>query len=1751
LVKVYSKVLLLGIFFSFFTGFAFKASAQCSGLNFTASSRKGCSPLVVQFTAKGFLPGSTFQWNAQGNTVSGKDTITFVYTVPGVYPVQMIVTPAMATSSCPTVNKDTFITVLPSPNPDMRVKPGLTVCSGGNAVIFGDSTVGGTSRVWVLEGNLFTASKVTYTFTGRGTIPVNLSVSNKYGCAASITTNLNISDSLPVDICAQISVNSPTNVVSVFRPVTGVVPFYRDIDSFEWSFPGGTPSTYYSSTPSLIKVTYPDNTKKYNVMLKVLMSDGCSYTMLRKGFISPFITPSFSNKCAGTANSFVVATDASDAARDQYQFSFPGASEVDPYPPLCNDCKESKVTYKDAGSYTAKVSYVYNNGLGCTISVGYPNFVTVQGPAASFISSSNQLCTLSDTAHFKNTSNISGAPNVKYTWYIIDSGGVDGLPVKVLKKLGTSIGPDTSFTPSILGSNAWHSFGVILVAKSTNGCQDSFVQLRFITVASPKADFTTNKISCFAQSSGIGLVAKPTPPAGKTINYKYDWWIRSETDYNDTFVSSGATGLFNPDRVGKYDVKLTISNGHCTGDTMEIGKVQVLGDSTIFTATPRVGCMTPNFISTVSVGKESIYPNDPNNPPIYHWRVDPFFQDLITFVDPYAESTQVIFKVHGCFDIYLDIITHIGTDTCKETIVNHNYICPGVNISFQVQPRTCIGDTIPVNNFSAANTFGYKWSVEPAALAIIVPNDTAKNISIIFNADTCYTVKLIGSQIVGGQQCTDTSIANNVCMPVLKTDFYTSTPSFYCAPSVGRFYDSIPITDPSLLPVKYLWNFDDGDSLLTTKKDTIAHVYTSIKKGEYNVKLTAFYGNGCSYTVIKNKIIDVVGPVPDFTMDHKLGCDSTVIQFKNTSKNVNDFYFFYGDGSTVGTGTIYSHNYVIQDPKIDSVTYFPILLETDDTVCKVYHKDTVKLYRTPIDAKITEDKDLGCVPLTVHFHAVSRAGNTWKWDFDGDGIIDDSTHKDPVFTYKTPGKYRAKLTLSFHGHCPYTVYSDTIYAAPNAIAGFIPNPRTFCGRQVINFKNTNSNTAKYIFNYGDGSAADSNVIIPHTYHFTANGQPDSLRFYPKMIAYNAAGCSDTFKTWITAYEVPVAGFKSSVVSGCGPLKVHFTDTSSNRFGTEWDFNNDGKIDSYGKEADWTFEAGLYSVKLKTFSIHNCIDSVVKLNMIDVNEPPRADFSVSDSIVCYKNAVQFTNLTEPFEKVVSWQWQFGDPAALYHTSSQLDPEFRFYTPGWHEVILTATDDKGCTSTIKKRAVFVADTLPPPNSKLLYATVTDTNSVNLSWNKGNYPLFKSYKLNRLENGKAVEIFSSTNVNDTQFTDASTKLNTYANIYCYSIQTINACDQASFAGYAHCTILLSENALPGPVNSLNWSPYIGWQPVAYRIFRAGADGKMVQINSVSGTTLTYGDTVVCDETYCYFVEAVSDSGFLSKSNITCLHTLYTKLTKPVNLAYVTTVNDNQIQLAWDTTGYKNLSGYAIDKYNVYLGWTNNYGFTTLNTFTDKNVDISGNSYTYRIRAVDRCSYTNPASNNGTSILLNQKISADNVALSWNSYRIWRSGVKYYKVQVQLKNKSYKTIATIADTFYVDDSVYHSIDTAYCYRVVAYENAPDQDSSISNKTCAVLPARVFVPNAFTPGNNDDLNDTWQVSALSVYNAVGQKLKSFNVRVFNRWGTLVFETNDLTKGWDGNFKGKPSPVGVYIYILDAEGIDGRKIHTNGSITLM
>ena len=115
----------------------------------------------------------------------------------------------------------------------------------------------------------------------------------------------------------------------------------------------------------------------------------------------------------------------------------------------------------------------------------------------------------------------------------------------------------------------------------------------------------------------------------------------------------------------------------------------------------------------------------------------------------------------------------------------------------------------------------------------------------------------------------------------------------------------------------------------------------------------------------------------------------------------------------------------------------------------------------------------------------------------------------------------------------------------------------------------------------------------------------------------------------------------------------------------------------------------------------------------------------------------------------------------------------------------------------------------------------------------------------------------------------------------------------------------------------------------------------------------------------------------------------------------------------------------------------------------------------------------------------------------------------------------------------------TYYVTGVSLLQGCPQTDSF----RVTVIEQDVFVPSAFSP-NGDGINDIFHVTARKLIT-----LQEF--KIMNRWGQQIFETRDISKGWDGNFKGKMQDPGVYYYMIKVASPTGKTQFLKGDITLI
>jgi gliding motility-associated-like protein len=115
-------------------------------------------------------------------------------------------------------------------------------------------------------------------------------------------------------------------------------------------------------------------------------------------------------------------------------------------------------------------------------------------------------------------------------------------------------------------------------------------------------------------------------------------------------------------------------------------------------------------------------------------------------------------------------------------------------------------------------------------------------------------------------------------------------------------------------------------------------------------------------------------------------------------------------------------------------------------------------------------------------------------------------------------------------------------------------------------------------------------------------------------------------------------------------------------------------------------------------------------------------------------------------------------------------------------------------------------------------------------------------------------------------------------------------------------------------------------------------------------------------------------------------------------------------------------------------------------------------------------------------------------------------------------------------------------CYRILAYEDGGEATVSWSNDVCFTFDPNVYVPNAFTP-NNDNLNDGFGV--------VGIAVNEYRIQIYNRWGEKIYESEDIDAKWDATYLGKDVQVGTYLYLINFTDFDGKIYQRTGTINLI
>ena len=213
------------------------------------------------------------------------------------------------------------------------------------------------------------------------------------------------------------------------------------------------------------------------------------------------------------------------------------------------------------------------------------------------------------------------------------------------------------------------------------------------------------------------------------------------------------------------------------------------------------------------------------------------------------------------------------------------------------------------------------------------------------------------------------------------------------------------------------------------------------------------------------------------------------------------------------------------------------------------------------------------------------------------------------------------------------------------------------------------------------------------------------------------------------------------------------------------------------------------------------------------------------------------------------------------------------------------------------------------------------------------------------------------------------------------------------------------------------------------------------------------------------------------------------------------------------------------------------------DNDVDLSAHRYTYYISVWDECELIEKTSNRTRQIYATINSNEGTNTISWNPYDGAGNLVSYNLLRKTEGEPSWTPVATTQSCTLEDNTTQYG---RVWYRVEAEYINPQ-----SGHRCFALSQiveyhgepTVWVPNIFTPGR--DNNNRFLPKTMFV------KDKEYTMRIYNRFGLLVFETTDINEAWDGRYKGKVVPAASYVYIIQYLGDDNYSNIIKGTVTVL
>lgn len=856
----------------------------------------------------------------------------------------------------------------------------------------------------------------------------------------------------------------------------------------------------------------------------------------------------------------------------------------------------------------------------------------------------------------------------------------------------------------------------------------------------------------------------------------------------------------------------------------------------------------------------------------------------------------------------------------------------------------------------------------------------------------------------------------------------------------------------------YNWNF--GDNSNGTLPNPV-HLYAA--DGNYNVTLTATSNFNCVNAVSGTAIVH---PKPVVQFSALPVCYGYTTSFTNQSTistgQLISYVWVFGDNTT-GTGITPSHRYMAAG------NYNINLTATSNFNCTNSSTGAVSVYEKPV-ASFVIAQLTACTQTVGFVDASYVTGGTiaaHNWDF-GNGNT--ATTQNAFESYANNGSYNVQLIATSNMGCIDTILQPLIIS-PLPTASFAAN--NACFSSMTTFTNASSvSTGSVIssnWQFGDGTiSAATNPA--HQYASTGT-------FPVTLVVMSDKNCVNTTTQFVTVNPLPNVSFISQNV--CMGAVTNYTNNTTISSGSiasyAWDFSSDGTADATTQNVNNLFSApGTYVTQLTATSNNNC--TAVYSLPVTVHPNPVAQFSVA--AVCQGQSTAFTNQSTGATQYI---WTMGDGG----TDAIANPSHLYANYGNYNVNLTATNSFNCSHTVS--GISVVSPKPVVNFQATTACHNQaTQFTNLS-SIATGSIIK-YRWDFDNNGTADDSTANPSHVYPLAGTVQSKMTAISNNQCanqlISPVVIHFNPVANFSVPSACIPAASHfNNLSvsndGVITSYNWD-FNGdnvfdnvQQNPQYIYTQTGNYGVKLEVQTQYGCV----NTIIKSA----YVNATPSVLFAAQNNIGCPSLC-------VKFINNSSINSGQIVtyqwLFGDNSGPDYSQNpthcYSTGNYNVILKAISDSGCVSSSTLPNL-VNV------YPVPVADFA------------------VTPTEVEITEPLIEVADKSIGASTVVYDFSDGTHKTDRNFSHTFVTDDAktvaIMQRVSNTYGCR----------DSII--KDIVIKPAYVlYIPNAFTP-NSDGLNDGFK--------AVGIGVTQFKLQVFDRWGALIFESNDINKAWDGSVNGK------------------------------